>query len=211
MKEDFKIIDISLPLNSSTVIYPNNPKVEIEENIDKRKGLTVTDSKITLGSHTGTHIDAPRHVFEDGATLDQIPLEQIVGKCRVLDFTDAEESIKTSDLEKHDIKEGERILAKTKNSEIGFDEFRNDYIYLDGNAAEYLAKKRVALFGIDYLSVKQRGSEDIRPHTELLKNNIVIFEGLDLSQVEEGEYMFVGLPIRFTGIDGSPARAILLK
>lgn len=208
MNDNFKIIDISIPLNNSTVVYPNNPKVQIETT----KGTSSTNSKITLGSHTGTHIDAPMHVFEDGATLDEIPFEQMVGKCRVLDFTDAEESIKVSDLEKHDIKEGERILAKTKNSLIGFSgEFRNDYIYLDGDAAEYLAQKRVALFGIDYLSVKQRGSSDTRAHTELLKNNIVIFEGLDLSKAEKGEYTFIGLPLKFIGIDGSPVRAILLK
>jgi arylformamidase len=202
-----KIIDISLPLNASTIIYPNNPKVQIES----VRGASSMDSKITLGSHTGTHIDAPKHVFEDGAALDEIPLEQIVGKCRVLDFTDSEESIKVSDLEKHDIKEGERILAKTKNSEIGFKEFRNDYIYLDGDAAEYLAQKRVALFGIDYLSVKQRGSSDTRAHTELLKNDIVIVEGLDLSRVRAGKYFLIALPLKFTGIDGSPARAILAE
>lgn len=202
-----KIIDISLPLNPSTIIYPGDPKTLIEPT-GKAHPLV---SKITLGSHTGTHIDAPKHVFEEGATLDKIPLEQIVGKCRVLDFTEAEESIKISDLKKHDIKEGERILAKTKNSSIGFDEFRNDYIYLDGDAAEYLAQKRISLFGIDYLSVKQRGSKDTRAHTELLKNNIIIFESLDLSNADAGEYIFVGLPLKFTGIDGSPARAILLK
>lgn len=206
-----KIIDISLLLNSSTIIYPNNPKVEIEEHVDERKELTVTDSKITLGSHTGTHVDAPKHVFRDGASLDEIPLEQIIGKCRVLDFTDTKSAIKISDLEKHDIKERERILAKTKNSEIGFDKFRDDYIYLDGDAAEYLAQKKISLFGIDYLSVKQKGSKDIRAHTELLKNNIVIFEGLDLSKADAGEYIFIGLPLKFTSIDGSPARAILLK
>ena len=205
--KNFKIIDISLPLNSSTIIYPGNPKVQIES----VREASSMDSKITLGSHTGTHIDAPKHVFEDGASLDAIPLEQMVGKCRVLDFTDAKNSIKISDLEKHGIKEGERILAKTKNSSIGFDKFRNDYIYLDGDAAEYLAKKKIALFGIDYLSVKQKGSSDIRAHTELLKNNIVIFEGLDLSKADEGEYTFIGLPLKFTGIDGSPARAILLQ
>lgn len=205
--KNFKIIDISLPLNSSTIIYPGDPKIVIEL---AEKGYPLV-SKITLGSHTGTHIDAPKHVFKDGASLDEIPLEQMVGKCRVFDFTDAESAIKVSDLKKHNIKEGERILAKTKNSEIGFKKFRDDYIYLDGDAAEYLAQKRVALFGIDYLSVKQRGSNDTRAHTELLKNNIIIFEGLDLSKAEAGEYMFVGLPLKFTSIDGSPARAILLK
>jgi len=214
MMENFKIIDISIPLNSSTIIYPGDPKTVIEST---EKGHPLV-SKITLGSHTGTHIDAPKHFLKGGVSLDKIPLEQIVGKCRVLDFSDAEESIKISDLEKHNIQAGERILAKTKNSEIGFDavpagrqEFSNDYIYLDSDAAEFLAEKKILLFGIDYLSVSKRGSSDKRAHTELLKNNIVIFESLDLSKAEAGEYTFVGLPLKFTGIDGSPVRAILLK
>jgi arylformamidase len=202
-----KIIDISLTLNKNTIIYPGNPKVNIKE----KKGKTSIDSEITIGSHTGTHIDAPKHVFPDGDGIDKIPLEKIIGECRVLDFADAEDSVKISDLERHDIKAEERILAKTKNSSRGFNEFYDDYVYLDGDAAEYLAQKRVTLFGIDYLSVKQRGSSDTRAHTELLKNDIVIIEGLDLSQVEAGKYFLIALPLKFTGLDGSPARAILVE
>ena len=201
-----KIIDISLPLSDKTIVYPGNPEVKIAT----IPGKTSTHSEITIGSHTGTHLDAPKHVFENGAGVDKVDLNKIVGECRVLDMTRVKEAISVDDLKKEKIKKGERILVKTRNSKRGFEKFYDDYVYLDGEAAEFLAKKKIALFGIDYLSVKKRGGPDNRPHTELLKNGVVIFEGLDLSKAKPGKYFFVGLPLKFAGLDGSPARAILL-
>lgn len=157
-------------------------------------------SKITFGSHTGTHVDAPRHVDNSAIGTDKIDLEKCIGPCRVLDFTHCDEKISITDLGKYNIKSGERILAKT-----------NGLFYLDGDAADWLAAREIVLFGIDRLSVKKQGGEDTRPHTSLLSKNIVIFEGLDLSQVNPGEYQFIGLPLRFTDLDGAPARAILIK
>lgn len=204
-----KIIDISMPVKVGMINYPGNPVLEIETS----KSLTGTSfiSKIIFGSHTGTHIDAPAHAAEDGVGVDEIALEKLVGTCRVLDFTNVTESIKPQDLKNKNIKEGERILAKTKNSTRGFEEFYADFIYLDSDAAKYLADKKITLFGIDYLSVKKKGSTDNRAHTELLSKGIPIFEGLDLSSVAAGEYFFIGLPLKFTGLDGSPTRAILVK
>jgi arylformamidase len=100
--------------------------------------------------------------------------------------------------------------VKTSNSLRGYDRFYADYVWLDGDAAIFLAGKGIALFGIDYLSVKQKGGADNRPHTALLDKDIVIFEGLDLSAVEPGRYFFAGLPLRLVGLDGAPARAVLL-
>ncbi|TSC75542.1 MAG: arylformamidase [Parcubacteria group bacterium Gr01-1014_30] len=202
-----KIIDISLPLSEGMVVYPNNPRISIET----RKGQTSTLSKIDFGSHTGTHVDAPKHVFDNGKGVDKIELEKLIGECRVLDMTKVKESVKIADFKKANIKKEERILVKTKNSQRGFTKFYKDYVYLDGEAAEFLAKKGISLFGIDYLSVKKRGGADLRPHTSLLKKGIVIFEGLDLSKMKPGKYFFIGLPLRFVGLDGSPARAVLLK
>lgn len=202
-----KIIDISLALSEKTIVYPNNPEVKLET----FRGATSTHTKITLGSHTGTHFDAPKHVLEGGVGVDRLDLKKAVGPCRVLDMTRAKEAIGVSDLKKENIKKGERILVKTKNSKRGFEKFYDDYIYLDGEAAEFLAKKQIALFGIDYLSVKKRGGADNRPHTALLKKGIAVFEGLDLSKVKPGKYFFVGLPLKFIGLDGAPARAIILE
>lgn len=201
------IIDISLPIYSGMPVYPNNPVVTIKP----LKTATSYLSEITFGSHTGTHIDVPRHVFETGIGVDKISLDQLIGPARVLDMTHCEKAVTTEDLKKENIKKGERILVKTKNSLRGFREFYPDYIYLDGDAAEFLAEKEITLFGIDSLSIKQKGNPDVRAHTELLKNNIVIIEGLDLSKAEPGNYNLYCLPLKFVGLDGSPARVILIK
>lgn len=202
------IIDISLPVYKGMAVYPNNPPVKIKSL--KTPGGTFI-SEITFGSHTGTHIDVPRHIFEDGIGVDKINLDQLIGPCRVLNMTHCETSIQTGHLENENIQEGERILVKTKNSGRGFKQFYLDYVYLDGNAAEYLAWKKISLFGIDSLSIKKKGSNDTRPHTELLKNNVIIIEGLDLSQVTPREYNLICLPLKLVGLDGAPARVILSR
>ena len=205
-----KIFDISLSLDSKTLIYPGNPPMAIEPHRSVPEYPTNL-SKITLGSHTGTHVDAPRHTDNKAIGVDKVSLEACIGPCRVLDMTHAEEKIAIADLEKESIQSGERILIKTKNSLRGFREFPESPIYLDGDAADFLAERGIILFGIDWLSVKKRGGEDMRPHTSLLAKNIVIFEGLDLSAIEPGPYQFIGLPLKFTGLDGAPARAVLVQ
>jgi arylformamidase len=205
-----KIYDISIVLNNKTVVYPGNVPLSIEVHHEMPEHATHL-SKITMGSHTGTHVDAPSHAVQGALSLDSIPLETFVGPCRVLDCTKSVGSVKVAELKKCGIKKGERILVKTQNSLLGFDTFRDDYIYLDGDAADYLAELGIALFGIDYFSVKQRGSKDQRPHTSLLSKNIPIIEGLDLSKVPEGSYTLFCLPLKFTGIEGGPARVVIIK
>lgn len=202
-----KIIDISLPIYEGMPVYPNNPGVKI----NPLKTPTTFISEITFGSHTGTHLDVPRHIFEDGSGVDKINLDQLVGPARILDMTHCRTAVTVDDLKKENIQPGERILVKTQNSIRGFKQFYPDYIYLDGDAAEFLAQQKILLFGIDSLSIKQKGSSDTRPHTELLRDNIVIIEGLDLSQVNPGYYNLFCLPLKFVGLDGSPARVILIK
>lgn len=202
-----KIYDISLPLYQGMVVYPNNTEFRARPIHSK----TSVSSEIVMGSHAGTHVDAAKHVFPKGKGVDAIPVKTLVGPCRVLDMTGCKKTVTIQDLQSARIKKGERILLKTRNSTRGFKNFYTDYVYLDGDAAEFLAKKGVALFGIDYLSVKQKGSEDNRPHTALLKKNIPIFEGLDLSKIKPGKYFFIGLPLKLKDLDGAPARAILMQ
>ncbi len=205
--KQFHVIDISLPLYQGMITYPGNPELKIRPLL----GRTSLITEINMGSHTGTHVDAQSHVFPKGKPIDSIKLSRFVGECRVVNMTHVKKAVMVADLAKENIKKGERILVKTKNSLKGFNKFYNNYIYLDGDAAEYLAKKNIGLFGIDYLSVKQKGSADHRPHTALLKKNIPIFEGLDLSKVSPGKYFFIGLPLRFIDMDGAPARAVLVS
>ena len=204
-----QIIDISIPLSESTIIYPGNPKIEIEE--IKSEASKSIISKITSGSHNGTHIDAPRHGIKNGKSITDLPLGTFIGPCRVIDCTTDSESVLRQTLELQTIQQGERILLKTANSLRGYKEFYPDFVYLSPKGAQYLAKLEVALVGIDYLSIKQKGSQDNRPHTLLLKKNIPIIEGIDLSQVAEGNYILVALPLKYVGMDGAPARVVLLN
>ncbi len=201
-----KIIDISLSLFPGSITYPNNPEVRLETLPTQSNVIT----KITFGSHSGTHIDAPSHAkIEDGVTIDGLTLEIFYGKARVLDLTNVASQIKSSDLEPFHIESGERILLKTSNSLRGFEKFFNDFVSLSSGGAEYLASTGVLLVGIDSLSIKQRGNPDNSPHTKLLSKGIPIIEGLDLSNVDEGQYTLIAFPLKFIGIDGAPARAVL--
>lgn len=204
-----KIIDISVGLNKNTVIYPGTPGMTIEEIESTVTGSRL--SKITLSSHIGTHIDAPLHIAKGGKSLDQIDLEKLIGPCRVIDVISAKISISLEDVKKANPQKGERILFKTSNSERGLDAFYEDFIFLSSEAASYLATSAVSVVGIDYFSIKQKGSPDNRPHTELLLKEIPIIEGINLKNVKPGEYFMVALPLKFIGIDGSPARVVLLQ
>ncbi len=205
-----KIFDISLPITNQTVVYPKNPKVQITPHQSLPQGSSNL-TKIMFGSHTGTHIDVPRHVDNDGWGVDKLDLSKCIGKCRVLDVTHVEDRVKIKDFSGYEINKGDRVLVKTKNSLRGFGQFHEDFVGLDGDAADWLSEKGIVLFGIDYLSIKKLGSNDNRPHTGLLEKDVVIFEGLDLSKVDPGEYQFIGLPLKLGAIDGAPARAILFR
>jgi arylformamidase len=203
------IIDISLPLNGSTIAYPGNPTITINT-VESTSG-TSYHSHLTMSSHSGTHIDAPRHVFEQGKTIDALPLAAFIGPCRVIDATKETETVSLAFIQAQQIQPNERILLKTENSEHGFYEWRDDYIFLSSEAASYLANQGIQLIGIDALSIKQRGSQDHIPHTAFLQKNIPILEGINLQSVEAGEYLLITQPLAFTDIDGSPVRALLLQ
>ncbi|NCS99024.1 cyclase family protein [Candidatus Parcubacteria bacterium] len=211
-----KIYDISIELNNDAIVYPGNAPVKISD-YARIPDASSNLSKIEMGSHTGTHIDAPFHVSNDGEKLGKFPLEYMVGPAKVFDFSYLQpgDAIKIEDFEKvagslGGILNGDRILVKTSNSERGFGEFYEDFVYLDGDCAEWLASKGIVFFAIDYLSIKQKGSKDNRPHTELLDKNIPIAEGVNLKYVPEGQYQLVFLPLKIAEIDGAPARAILI-
>ena len=205
-----KIIDITLPIENGMAIYPGNKPVEISSWHSIDRGDSSNLSSVCFGSHTGTHIDAPFHGSMDGKTLREISLSVFVGKCKVFDLSACEKCVKKEDLENKNIEEGDRVLLKTQNSIRGLTEFYDDYVFLDGDAAEYLASKGVVLVGIDSLSIKERGSKDNRPHSALLSKDIAIIEGLSLKNAPEGEYELLCLPLSLD-IDGAPARVVLIS
>lgn len=137
-------------------------------------------------------------------------LERFIGPCRVIDCSHSMENIALADVKKLQPKQGDRLLFKTTNSECGLGTYFPDFIYMSPEAAHYLADAQISLVGIDYYSIKQKGSPDNIPHTAFLSKNIPILEGIDLKNAEAGDYFLVALPIKFLGLDGSPCRAILL-
>lgn len=204
-----KIIDISVGLDAATVVYPGTPLFSAEPSRSTATGSRLT--KLTMSTHFGTHLDAPLHVLEDGTPVDRLPLTDFVGQCRVVDCSHSMENISLADVKKIQARKGERLLFKTTNSERGLGTYFPDFIYMSPEAAHYLADTQISLAGIDYYSIKQKGSADNIPHTAFLSKNIPILEGIDLKAVEPGDYFLVALPLKFIGLDGSPCRAVLLQ
>ena len=203
-------IDVSVPLKSGMVKWPDNPPVQIVRALDMERGDDCTVSVLSMGSHTGTHVDAPAHFVRGGRGLDQVPLDATFGPCRVVEIDDPE-SIKPAALEPLGIREGERILFKTRNSERCWatDEFVPDFVYISTEAGRYLVERGVRTVGVDYLSVGGYEKNGVEVHRALLEAGVCLIEGLDLSRVKPGAYDLVCLPLRIVGGDGGPARAIL--
>ncbi len=204
-----KIYDVTVPLSSELPIYPGDPSFEVTFTHKIADGQPYNVSRIALGAHTGTHVDAPYHFLADGPTVEQLPLEILLGKCRVVE-TPVREKIQRSDLEALGLRDDLRVLLKTRMSgQLQKRPFHEDFVYLTEDAATYLAQVGIKLVGIDYLSIEKFGSTDYPAHHALLAAGVVIVEGLDLSEVEPGEYDMTCLPLRIVGVDGAPARVIL--
>ena len=206
-----RIYDISVPIRSGGLVYPGNPEIEIALQQAVAKGAGANVSSIRFGSHTGTHADAARHFFDDGQTVDKIPLERLIGPSLLLSFADDVRSVGAAELRAHDIRGQTRILLRTRNSAfLSQKEFVMDYTYLAPDGAQYLVDQGVELVGIDYLSIEQFHSGHHLTHRTLLERSVVIVEGLDLSVPPPGKYQFICLPLRIEGCDGAPARAVLI-
>ncbi len=203
-------IDVSVPLHNHMVHWPGDPPYKIHRVLDQTKGDVCTVSQVTMGVHTGTHMDAPRHFVRDAATIDEMPLETTVGPARVIQIR-SREAIGRKELEEYEFESNERVLFKTANSDHLWnkDEFDEDFIFIDREAAEYLAERGVRLVGVDYLSVGGFRQDAVETHNALLGAGIWVIEGLDLSGVEPGLYDLICLPLKLVGSDGAPARAIL--
>jgi arylformamidase len=207
-----RIYDVSVPIRSGGLVYPGNPEIEITLQQAVAQGAGANVSFIRFGSHTGTHADAARHFFDDGQTVDTIPLERLIGPALLLGFPDDLRAVGAADLQKHDLKGHKRVLLRTRNSALlSQKEFVPDYTYLAPDGAQYLVDKGVELVGIDYLSIEQFHSGHHKTHRTLLERSVVILEGLDLSVPTAGEYQLICLPLRIEGGDGAPARAVLIK
>ncbi|KAL0489335.1 hypothetical protein AKO1_009204 [Acrasis kona] len=229
-------IDISWPISEDMMSWKDNyPTKFISEAEYKKDGKRSTSLK--MHCHSGTHVDAPSHFLKEGDSIESTSLKQLMGKCKVFDFSEMESVNETGKIQKNDffnnkygeesISEGDIILLKTKNS-FSFNattKWQQDFIYLDKTAANYLVKeKKIKAVGIDYTGIERSDiQEGHETHKMLLGNNVPIIEGLRLSHVlglpspdskdvsmHQGIYYLICLPLKLVGVEAAPARAILI-
>jgi len=203
------IYDISMTIKESMGVYKNikekRPIIKFEKKIPKD---SINESSIYMNVHTGTHIDAPYHVDDMGATIDGIDLNKLITNCRVLDLTKIVDRITKEDLMDKNIQLGEFLLFKTRNSFT--EEFEPNFIYVEKSGAEYLVEKGIIGVAIDSFGI-ERAQPDHETHKILFSKGIIIIEGVRLKEVQESKYFMCAMPLKINGIDGSPARIVLIK
>lgn len=205
-----KIFDISWPISQEITAYKDRKTVEFQP-IKSFEADGVRESVITLGAHTGTHVDAPSHFQKDGGTIDKLDLSQVIGKCKVFDMSSVTDGITQDHLENLDIQPHDIILFKTVNSaNQATAKFTPNFIFLEISGAQYLVQRNVKAVGIDYLGI-ERGQAGHLTHNLLFKHNIVIIEGLRLQSIKQGSYFLCCLPLAMVGLEAAPARAVLIE
>lgn len=205
-----RFYDISLPISDDLIVYPGDPEIEIRPHSRIADGDDANVTRLSFGSHTGTHVDAARHFFDDAQTVDQMPLDRLVGPAQVVRLPPEVRAIGEHELRAAGIAGAKRVLLRTGNEELlGRDTFREDFAHLTADGARYLLDAGVELVGIDYLSVEAPDVEEPVAHRTLLEREVVIVEGLDLREVPPGRYELICLPLRLAGLDGAPSRAVL--
>lgn len=204
-----KLIDISMTISKDMMVYKDRaekkPKfmpMKTYENSD------FYESRMDIDLHTGTHVDAPLHMIENGKTMEQLPLEDWHGEAQVLDLSHVKEAIHLEDINSYQIKQGEIILLKTQNSFE--DTFNADFIYLAADAAAYLVEMGIKGVGIDALGI-ERAQAAHDTHKILFDKDCFILEGLRLAHVKEGHYYLMALPLNIVGVEASPVRAVLIE
>jgi arylformamidase len=206
-----KLIDVTVPLDATLPTYPNNTPFSLEPIKRLAHGDSSNVSTLHMSAHTGTHVDAPRHFFDNGPGVEALALDILMGRVRVIQVS-SRTGISAEDLAKEDLSEDVRILIKTRNSQLwGTAEFRTDYVGVTESGARHLVAHGIKLVGVDYLSVEQFKTPGAPAHHVLLGAGTIVLEGLNLRDVEAGIYELYCLPLRVVGSDGAPARVVLRK
>jgi arylformamidase len=203
-----RLIDVTLPLSAALPVYPGNPALKLDAIERLAEGGSANLSRLTLGTHSGTHVDAPRHFFDEGDSAEQLSLELLTGPARVVAIDGA--AIGADAIAGADIGDAARVLFKTRNSEFwSAGAFRSDYTFLTEDGARALVARGVRLVGVDYLSIEEFRKPGAPAHRVLLGSGTIIIEGLDLRRVTPGVYDMFCLPLPLVGADGAPARVVL--
>jgi arylformamidase len=205
------LYDATVPIREGMLTFPGDPTFKIDLFFSRSKGDPFELALMSIGTHLGTHVDPPAHYLDGGATVDQIPLEIMVGPGIVLDMT-GRSRIDGNALEEADLQNHTRVLFKTDNSRLlCANEFHEDYAHLTEDGALYLVERGVRLVGTDYFSIEKYRNPGAPVHTILLKASALIVETLDLSQIPAGPCEIYCLPLKIHGADGAPARVIIKK
>jgi len=206
-----EIIDVSLPLQAELPTWPGSTGIRLDPVKRMAAGDDENLSRLDLDVHTGTHIDAPWHYVEDGYAVEHLPLDVLIGPA-VVSFLPEVSQITAGDLSALQLPpDTRRLLLRTSNSELwaaGVTEFREDYVALTADAAQWVVDRAIRLIGVDYLSV-QRYIDSPLTHRILLEAGVIIIEGLNLDGVKPGRYELICLPLKLVGADGAPARVVL--
>jgi arylformamidase len=206
-----KLLDVSVPLVAGMPAYPGNPDFELQPVKRIADGGSSNVSRLILGTHTGTHVDAPKHFIDDGLSVDALSLDLLIGRARVVEIS-KRGGIGVEELAEAGLREDIRVLLKTSNSALWNDtHFHQDYTYITEEGARYLVEQGVKVIGVDYLSVEQYKKAGAPAHRALLSQGVVIIEGLNLYEAEPGMYEMYCLPLRVADGDGAPARVILKR
>jgi len=201
-----KLYDVTAPIYEGMPVYKNKP--EKQPKLNTNTNGHVTETRISIDLHTGTHVDSPLHMINDGDTMETIAIQELVGKVKVFDLTHAEDRISLKDIEHLPIERDDFIIFKTKNS---FDEeFNFEFIFVAEDAAVHLANIGIKGVGVDGLGI-ERAQPEHPTHRTLFKEKIIIMEGLRLADVAEGEYFMVAAPLKIQGTDAAPARVLLFE
>ncbi|MFI5338570.1 MAG: cyclase family protein [Candidatus Methylomirabilales bacterium] len=204
-----KIYDVTRSIHHAMPVYEGDPEVSIEPWLSIARGAPVNVSRLAMGSHTGTHVDAPAHLREGVLGVDQLPLDALIGPARVVDLV-ASAHIDVASLRGVDLTSHRRVLFKTRALHRGLEETpRRGFAGLMEDAARLLVDSGVRLVGVDALSVDPLESTSLLAHHVLLDAGVIILEGLDLSAVPAGDYELLCLPLKIRHGDGAPARVVL--
>jgi len=210
-----RVHDISVAITSGMPVWPGDPPVERRRFASMDEGSVANVSQLSMSVHSGTHVDAPIHFVAGGSAIESIPLQTLVGPCRVIGMQPVGRHIAAADLERLELPpDTERVLFKTTNSAVWglkHTAFRRDFIALSIDGAHWLVEHNVRVVGIDYLSVEPVDDADGAVHRTLLGSGVVVIEGLNLFAVAPGAYTLVCLPLKLAGSDGAPARVILIE
>jgi arylformamidase len=210
-----RLIDVSLPIGNDLLVWPGDPAVEVVARLRLAAGDSANVSELRMGTHTGTHVDPPNHFIEGATGIDLVPVDLLYGPALVADARHLDRPIEPADLEALGIPDGaERVLLRTANSELWRKlpvAFPDVYACLTPDTAQWVVDRGIRVVGVDFLSVEAKGAEGHPVHHTLLENGVVIIEGLNLGEVDPGNYTLSCMPLRIVDGDGGPARAVLIE